>query len=260
MQNFINATDAMVADGGLDCPERQIQALLKTLAVRDSEGYSVMVPGSHIVMLTDAPSHDVELEAEVIRRANEQKVCISFFLSRRGGCIEDEGRTMYGRISNATGGTVTESIDQDGFRYFDTAHGSTQCAEFYDIPMFGERRNRQESVPPSQCIYDTEMRCHNFTTSLFTTNIKVTAHTSQRAMRVTKPTGESVSVPSLFHSSGPVFGDSSPPIGEWSVCVDTGTLTMTLEKIDVMDNVLKYPIVNSTTFLTTSTPPPACKL
>ena len=261
LQNFIAATDAMVASGGGDCPERQLHTLQRTLTVRDSEGFAVMVPGSHIVMLTDAPSHDTELEAEVINRANEQKVCISFFLSMIGGCIDDEGQMMYGRISAATGGTVTESIDQDGFRNFSTTHGATQCADFYGIPLFDERKKRQVPVPPSHDTYDTEMRCHNFTTSLFTTNVKVTGHTSQPVVRVTKPSGESVSVPSLYGSSGAVFGESSPPSGEWSVCVDNGTLTIMLEKNDVMDNILKYlrPVVNSTQLLTTSNPPPACK-
>ena len=251
----------MVASGGGDCPERQLQALLKTLAVRDSEGYSVMVPGSHIVMLTDAPSHDLDLETEVITRANKQKVCVSFFLSMRGGCINSGGRAMYGRISAATGGTVTESIDQDGFRDFNATHGSRQCADFYGIPLSNERKKRQAPVPPSHDTYGTEMRCHNFTTSLFTTNVKVTGHTSQPAVRVTKPSGESVSVPSLYGSSGAVFGESSPPSGEWRVCVDTGTLTITLEKNDVMDTILKYlrPVINSTTLLASSNPPPACK-
>lgn len=264
LQTFLDATNELTAPHGAggDCPERQLDALLETLKVRNAKGQEVMIPGSHIVMLTDAPSHAPWNATDVINAANMRNVCISFFLSISGGCIDSDGEMMYERIANETGGTVTREISQNGFLQFDINHEYAQCAKFHGIPLLGARRKRQTPVLPSYDTYDTEKRCHSFTTSLLTATLKVTAYTIQPAMTVTKPTGESVSVPSLYRSSGPVFAESSPPHGEWTVCVNTGNLTMTLEKNDVMDNILKYlrPVLNSTQFLTISNPPAACEV
>ena len=49
--------------------------------LNDSERPSVMIPGSEIVLLTDAISHDPELEDDIIAKAEEMNVCISFYLS-----------------------------------------------------------------------------------------------------------------------------------------------------------------------------------
>lgn len=73
-----------------------------------TKGFTVMVPGSLTVMLTcsiTTITYDLAMKTEVIK----QKACISLLI--KGS--DHEGRTMYGKISAATGGTVTESIDQD---------------------------------------------------------------------------------------------------------------------------------------------------
>ena len=250
----------MTATGGGDCPERQLDALLETLKVRDPDGYEAMVPGSEIVLLTDAPSHATELEKLVIKEAIASKVCISFFLSLTGGCIHEEGQMMYERIANATGGTVTGDISQVGFLDFDASHNYGQCANRYDLPRFGKRKKRQTSSLSSSETYNTEQACHNFSTSLFTTAVKVTGHTSQHSVIVTKPNGERITVPTIDRV-GAVFRDPTPLSGEWSVCVYYGTLTITLENKNGMDNILKYlrPIASSSEFSIRHTPPPACK-
>ena len=251
----------MTANGGGDCPERQLDALLETLKVRDPDGYEAMIPGSEIVLLTDAPSHATELEKLVIDEAMVSKVCISFFLSLTGGCIHEAGQRMYERIANSTGGTVASSISQDGFLDFASSHDYGKCANKYDLPqLFGQRKKRQTSSLSSSDTYNSEQECHNFSTSLFTTAVKVTGHTSQHSVIVTKPNGERITVPTI-HRVGAVFRDPTPLSGEWSVCVDNGTLTITLENKDGMDNILKYlrPIANSSEFAIRHTPPPACK-
>ena len=213
-----------------------------------------MVPASHIVLLTDAPSHDVYLESEVIRLANDQKVCISFFISMRGGCIDESGRLMYHRIANATGGTVTESISQDGFRDFDTAHEATQCSEFYSLSRSGQRKKRQTLPAP-------ESVCYTVVATPFTSKLKVRASTSQRFIVVTKPRGESRRVSALYGSAGPVYIDASPIAGEYKVCVTSGTLNITVERSYMMDAILKYlkPEKNSSDLITTSTAPQECE-
>ena len=242
LQELLRASENLTADGGGDGPERQLDALLATLAVKDSDGLKAMAPGSEIVLLTDAPSHALELEPEVIREARKQNVCISFYLVRPND--------VYQRIADATGGTVTTSISRDAFRDFASSHDYSQCAHFYDIE---DRKKRQTSSSSA------EQQCHHFSTSLFTTAVKVTGHTSQHSVIVTNPNGERITVPSIYWVDA-VFHDN-PLSGEWSVCVSTGTLTITLENKDGMDNILQYlrPIASSHTYAIKYTPPPACE-
>ena len=213
-----------------------------------------MVPGSHIVLLTDAPSHDLYLESKVITLANDKKVCINSFISMSGGCIDESGRLMYHQIATATGGTVTESISQDGFRDFNAVHGATQCSDFYSIPRSGQRGKRETLSAPKSV-------CHTVAASRFTSDLKVRASTSQRFVEVIKPSGESRRISALYGSAGPVYIDVSPIPGEYRVCVSTGTLNITVERSDMMDTIVKYlkPEENSSDFLTTSTPPQACE-
>ena len=73
--------NSLHAHSGGDDPERQLRALRKVLWLNDPDGLPVMTPGSEIILLTDADSHDAELEDVVIALARERKVCISFYLS-----------------------------------------------------------------------------------------------------------------------------------------------------------------------------------
>ena len=255
LNNFRIVTEGLYARGGGDCPERQLEALISALGLTDTEGFPIMVPGSHIMLLTDAPSHDLGREKLVIQLAKDQKVCINFFISMRGGCIRESGRLMYHRIATATGGTVVESISQDGFRNFSATHEETHCSDFHNIPRSTGRRKRQILPTPASV-------CHTFISSQFTEKLKVVAQTSQGFITVIKPNREIIRISTLYGSSGPVYSDVSPLAGEYRVCVSTGTLSIALERKDMMDSIIKYlrPVENTTQFLTTSSPPPACKL
>ena len=256
LQELFRVSQDLRAHGGGNRPERQLKALLATLVVThpltdgDEREVEVMAPASEIVLLTDAPSHDSELEPDVISRAREKNVCISFFLSDFRPDM-----ALYQRIADATGGTVIKSITRDAFRHFNSSHDYSQCARFYGIPVSEDRKKRQTSSS------STEQQCHHFNTSLFTTAVKATGHTSQHSgsVIVTKPNGERITVPSIYWVDA-VFRDN-PLSGEWSVCVSTGTLTITLENTDRMDNILQYlrPIASSGTFAIKYTPPPACE-
>ena len=206
-----------------------------------------MNPGSEIVLLTDAPSHDAGLETNVTTSATRKKVCIGFYLST--GYAD---WPAYRRISAETGGTVVASIDRTSFRTFKDDHDYGKCARFHEL---SGRKKRQ--APPS---YDIEQQCHNFSISLFTTTVVVMDHTSQDSMIVTKPSADEVRVIANYKGEK-IYRDPDPLSGQWSVCVETGTLTITLENTDSMSTVFQYlrPIVNSTELSFKYTPPPACE-
>ena len=228
----------MAASGGGDCPERGLEALQAMLAVRDNDGFEAMVPGSQIVLLTDAPSHTPPgLMESVITQASLQQVCITTFLSISGGCEQSQAQTMYGNIAVATGGAIIGSIDQSGFTGFESAQQFINCAEFYNLTP-NPNQGRKKRMTESPETFATEQKCHTFTTSLLT-DVKLTAHTTQRTVIVTPPIGEPVKVPVLFNV-GAIFRSSNPTCGEWSVCVETGTLTLTLENTDRIDAIIRY--------------------
>ena len=249
LEMFLNVTERMHAHDGGDGPERQLRALKKILKLKDPDfgGKIRMEPGSEIVLLTDAPSHDAGLETEVINEAKLLNVCISCYLS-----TDYADWLPYRRISNATGGTVVASIDRKSFSNFSANHDRGKCARFYEL----SGRNKRQA-PPS---HDIEQRCHNFSTSLFTTTVVVMGHTSQDSMIVTKPSADEVRVITNYRGEK-IYRDPDPLSGQWSVCVETGTLSITLENTDSMSTVLQYlrPIVSSTELSFKYTPPPACE-
>ena len=157
LEELSRQTESLIANGGGDGPERQFRALLTILMLRDSYGLEVMIPGSEIVLLTDATSHDPGLEDDVINKARELKVCISFFLSYSAW-------GPYTRIAAQTGGVIEHSIridpDHDSFRNFNNTHDFGQCARFYDLdsetPIIGSRKKRSAATPS----FTTEQRCH----------------------------------------------------------------------------------------------------
>ena len=207
-----------------------------------------MIPGSEIVLLTDATSHDSELEAEVISKARDRQVCISFYLSYT------EWEPYY-RISEQTGGAIVDSIDRSSFLTFDENHEYGQCASFHDIPTFGKRKKRQVSSSS----YSIEQRCHYFTTSLLTTQLTVYGYTTEAAMIVTDQNGLETRV--ITNIAGEkLYRKSFPGNGPWSVCVETGTLTISIEKTDDINSILQFikPLEESPELTLNHFPPPAC--
>jgi hypothetical protein len=235
------------ASGGGDGPERQFRALLAILSLRDSFDLDVMIPGSEIVLLTDAISHDAELVDAVIARARELKVCISFYLS----VVTWE---PYTRISEQTGGTIVGSIHRSAFLEFDAEHDYGQCAIFYGLPTFNGRKKRAVVMSSS----DTEQRCHSFNISSLAMTLTVQGFTTQDAMIVTKPNSEVQRVINNIMGDK-VYRDSAPIVGQYSVCVEIGTLTISLDTEDSLGSVLQFltSIGDSLSFRN-SPLPPAC--
>ena len=225
------------------------------LELIDSDRLLVMIRGSEIVLLTDASSHDADLEDDIITKARSMNVCISFYLSN----TEFE---PYSRIAAQTGGTVVYSIDRYAFREFNNTHDYGQCASFYDLPTLlpptsdppiSGRRKKRSVVTPS---FNTEQRCHYFTTSSFATSLTARVFTSEEVI---------VTTPEEVRVIGNIRGEElyhavNPPAGQWSICVETGTLTISLDITNSIHSILKFHKSDEGSFsLRSSPPPPACK-
>ena len=251
LEELSRQTESLIAYSGGDGPERQFRALLTILMLRDSYGLEVMIPGSEIVLLTDYTSHDPELENDIIAKARELKVCISFYLS-------DVTWEPYTRIAAQTGGAIVNSIRRESFRHFDDNHDYGQCARFYDLetltPVIGKRKKRSAATPS----FTTEQRCHYFTTSSFTTSLTVQGYTSQPIMIVTRPDSEVVRVTNNFEGNK-IYRDTDPIPGQYSVCVESGTLTISLDITDSMSSIFQFLVPTGDSISLNNSPPPACK-
>ena len=246
------ATENLTANGGGDFPERQFRALLTILELTDSDGQPVMIPGSEIVLLTDAHSHDTDLEDDIITKARSMKVCISIISNRASW-------EPYDRIATQTGGIIVNSIHPDAILDFDEEHAYLQCANFYDLdnfgpPIIGKRKKRAATTS-----FSTEQRCHYFTTSSLASSLTIQGFTSQDTVIVTTPNSEEVRVIDNVRGEK-LYRAADPPAGQWSVCVETGTLTISLDITDRVHSILKFlKSVEDSFSLRSSPPPPACK-
>ena len=257
LEQLLLATNSLMAYGGGDGPERQFKALMAILSLMDSYGQPVMIPGSEIVLLTDVSSHDAYLEDDVITKARLMKVCISFYLSSTRW-------EPYTTIATQTGGTVVHSIDRHSFREFNNTHDYGQCARFYDLPTFDpptdpptiDPRKKRAVVTSS---LNTEQRCHYFTTSSLATSLTVQGFTSQSAVMVTTPRSEEVNVIGNIRGEK-LYRAVDPPAGQWSICVETGTLTISLDITNSIHSIFKFlKSVEDSFSVRSSPPPPACK-
>ena len=246
-----NAVNALHAFSGGDSDERQFRALQRVLNLRDSSGTEVLVPGSELVLLTDAKSHDAELEGTIISLARIKKVCITIYLS---------GITWapYNNIVKQTGGVIINNIDRNSFNNFIAEHDFGQCGRFYDIPTkkLGTDSRMRVAMIAS---FDTAQRCHSFTTTPLSGTLTVTAYSSQTEFDITKPDSEVVHVITNYKGEK-VYRDRNPLAGSWTACVKTGTLTISVDIEEKISSTLQYVTGTGSSLSLQETPPPqACE-
>ena len=73
------------SNGG-DGPEYALYAMKKALTATDDDGFSLMISGSQMVVLTDALSKQPELKDDVIQYALGEGICIHFFVNHDYHC------------------------------------------------------------------------------------------------------------------------------------------------------------------------------
>ena len=99
----------------------------KALTARDHDGYTLMISGSQMVVLTDAPSKQPELKDDVIRYASGEGVCIHFFVNHPEYSLEDG---IYQDIAFRTHGTLISSYSQWDIANFVAKYEDNEGCEF----------------------------------------------------------------------------------------------------------------------------------
>ena len=260
LKMFLQAIDnAFTENSGGDCPEYALDAILQTLSAKSREDTHLMIPGSQIIVLTDAPSKNASLEKQekVIKISNSLEVCVHFFLALETyncfdvipGSIE-----MYEHIANETGGTVVSNAWE--FNNFVMSHkASGSCRDFYR----DSGRHKRSAV--------VDVRCQSFRVSRFSNLLRLSVRPSATGLQtvtVRKPSGSTASPQVIQYSNNrfAVFSELYPEAGEWSVCVNRGTVQVSSNMETSLDVVVLYPkneSHSSGATPTTSSPPPACK-
>ena len=248
LKDLENAVNAITAHGGGDLPERQFRALQTVLTLKDSSGIDVLVPGSEIVLLTDATSHDA-LESTIIKLAREKKVCITIYLS-------ETSWAPYNNIVTQTGGVLVNNIDRTSFSTFIRDHNFGQCGIFYSIPTKPLGNSMRVAMVAA---FDTAQRCHTFTTTPLSGTLTVTAHTSQSEFDITKPDSKVVNVITNYKGEK-VYRDTNPLAGSWTACVKAGTLTLLVDIEEKISSTIQYVTGSGSSLSLRESPPPqACE-
>lgn len=245
ISDFRDAIQALPATGGGDLPEYSLYGMKEALETtgEDEYGeYDLMVSGSQMIVITDAPSKQPELADQVIKLANAAEVCIHFFLSDNP---TSDG--IYPRIASQTHGTLISTFSGWSLARFIETYETNPCIY---LPQ-NDRRKRQAPVLTSS---DS---CTTFLVSKLAGVIKLSINaTLGSIVTITRPDGINSTVTAGSENFA-VFSETLPLSGRWSACVDSGTLRISATETSSLDTSIFYLNEYSTGISTTL--PQACE-
>ena len=188
---FIDEVDALVADGGGDCPELAMHGLQLALIN--------CLPGSPIYLFTDAGPKDYELQQAIFSLIDNTGSQVNFFFT---GDLPPCGGapTLFTNIASRSGGqflNVTKST-------IGIATALTQAsAEASQVTVLSVSRNRDIGI-------------YNFTVDCTVSAITISVSGNNPVVKVFQPDGsnvhQTVSLPNFV-----LFNVSSPALGEWEI-------------------------------------------
>ena len=223
---------------GGDGPEYALYAMKKALTARHHDGYTLMISGSQMVVLTDASSKQPELKDDVIRYALGEGICIHFFVNHPESSLADG---IYQEITESTHGTLISSYSQWDIANFVAKYEDNEGCEF----LLESRKKRSTSLSS----------CKNVTVSRLAANIRLSINApTGSGLTITQPNGI-VHELTIVRNNFIFFNQTNPEHGSWKVCSSGGY------SIEVTD-VVSYRLDTTVFYLNsniTSVTPPACK-
>ncbi len=232
----------LYAHGGGDGPEYSLDAILKALKFKEYDDFGtpieVMVEGSQMIVITDAPSKHKEIVSNIITLAKDMRVCIHFFVSDSYGT--EDG--LYQRIADETTGTLTTPFSNWEFAKFASSYRESPCA-FEEV----ERRKRAAIAS----------RCHSFHISELSILFRFSGKTDSNVI-LTRPSGTTIEV--LGGAGVAVHSERHPEPGEWLACLSSGNLDFSVDQDYSLDATLGYlKKTNTGTIVASISPPTECK-
>lgn len=255
---------ALKASGGGDLPEYALDGILialnhkRTLITINpstgqetrSDGPRFLISGSHIVVITDAPTKHQSIKDMVIEIANDEMVCIHFFV-RNAYSIADG---IYQSVASRTGGTLVNGITGWELAKFISLYRTSARCEPAESTTPGRRKRAPISPRPSLC--------HIFQISQLTLLMTFSAQ-SNSTVTLTRPSG--TTLPINLHTNPrstnySIHSEPHPEAGNWTACVSSGILEISINQEFSLDaTVLYVKNVSGTLPVASVSPPTECK-
>ena len=227
MKEFYDKVKGLRAYKGGDGPEYALDAMLKALNynVSDDNGVSsdLMISGSQIVVITDAPSKNPNITQDVIKAANDKGVCIHFVVA---DSYYDTDDGVYQRVADETTGTLVSPISGWEIATFTSSYRDSPCRHS-PVP----RSSQQKRAAP------ISSRCHSFHISQLTLLMKFSGQ-ARSTITITRPSGSTVTV--NVSNDFAVHSEPHPEAGEWLACVSHGTLEIFVNQVFSLDATVLY--------------------
>ena len=255
LQDFFKVFQNLTANGGGDYEEYALHAILKALQETDTVfGGEYLIPGSHAIVITDAPSKCGHCLADyVIREAQENKVCIHFFLSD-----DPTSDGVYTNISNGTHGTVINSFEEWQLANFVASYQDNPCIYSSSEPVTVLSGRRKRETLSHILIPRATTDSRNFNVTHLAEFLRLSFRADDGStVTVTRPDGTR-STRTVVSGSSALFTEHLPQQGRWTATVNRGTLDVTISQQITLDTTIVYKSAGLNG--TVSIPPPACKI
>lgn len=227
LNQLVTAVADLPARGGGDCHEYGFAGILKAMHSKYtvtpfpsiSFQFDALGGGSHVIVVTDAPSKDSDhCITSAIKEAKAKDITVHFFLSSSGCIHTHTPAPRYTQIAEETNGIVVKSsIDFLALTKF--------------VQKLVEQQIRSEllsftPLPPKEktlALFSASERCHSFNVSAFDRELYILFKTLSinDEVNITKPDGSELVTP-MSGATLKFFNDSSPLPGVWTVCVRAG--------------------------------------
>ena len=262
LSSFIDSVNATTAHGGGDTPEYALDGMLAGLnatAVNPDtkEIVQLMRPGSQMVVLTDAPTKNEQLESIVIQQAKSQGVCVHFLLVDL--VYNTEQFEIYTRIAQATSGTVQE-LDDFSFAKFVASYRENPCETLSTASIQRKRSTAYtvtNVVKRGAAMMPTYSQCKNIYISSFAYLLKLSIESTQFSdVSIFRPNGALAQMSTPYNRLV-IFSEPLPDDGQWRVCVNEGTLEIAVSQEIAFDTSVLF--INEGSEMPSTTPPPLCE-
>ena len=171
--------------------------------------------GKHnIIVLTDATAKDDSLNDSIITQIKDTglNITVHLFYSDRGCGGSFEG---YSSIATATDGFIVKQIDAQSF------------PEFVNFVKNSASSKKRSAL------------CKSFVISQFVSQFTTLITTEQSMVTFTAPDG-TTSVVDKSGKSFDVHTVSDPQAGDWTACVSTGTIELSINKEENLEFSIEY--------------------
>ena len=223
VSELLTDVDSLAANGGGDCPEFGMTGIKKAIDLLggfEKPSIAFKIGKHNIIVLTDASAKDYSLNGSIITQIESSKLDITVHLFYSGtGCGDSFG--AYSSIASATGGFIVSQINAQSFPDF---------VEF--VKISSESKKRSVSL------------CKSFVISQFVSQFTTLITTEQSMVTFTAPDG-TTSVVDKSGKSFDIHTVSDPQAGDWTACVSTGTIELSINKEVNLEFSIEYLEVDS---------------